>query len=406
MSNVMLVVVMGVSGSGKTTIGTLLAEALGCAFLDADTLHPEANVDAMQQGRALSDADRAPWLAAVHARLRDCFDRTRSLVLACSALKDSYRRVLADGLPITWVYLKGEPDVIRRRLKRRTNHYMRAELLDSQFQALEEPSDAIVVDVVPPPDSIVRSIVLVLRDKPDLRVAEDLTVLSHRAADAVVTVIDDAVRRRGRCSVVLSGGSTPSTLHRLLATSYQTRVPWSLVDVFWGDERYVPHDHELSNYRMARTTLLDHVPCPVDNIHPMPTHFADPDDAARQYQVTLEHYWKRGEPQFDLAVMGMGSDGHTASLFPGSPALHERIRLVVAATVPAQSPRRLTLTFPALARSTHIYFLVSGADKAVALSRVLSGADRDVYPAANVRSAATPVVWWLDRNAASALSFE
>jgi len=402
----MIVMVMGVSGSGKTTIGTLLAEALGCEFLDADVLHPEANVEAMQEGRALTDADREPWLTAIRGRLRHHFDRGQPLVVACSALKHSYRRFLGHGISLTWVYLKGTPEVIGSRLNRRKNHFMSSGLLESQFRALEEPPDAIVADVALAPETVVRHILVKLRDTPDLRVVDDLKVLSQRVADEVVTIIDETVRRRGRCSLVLSGGSTPITLHRLLATSYRGRIPWSLVDVFWADERYVPHDDSHSNYRMARATLLDHVPCPAGNVHPMPTHFPEPDDAARDYQATLERYWKGGTPQLDLVLLGMGPDGHTASLFPGSAALDERIRLVMAATVPAESPRRLTLTFPALARSTQIHFLVSGADKAVALSHVLSGADRVSYPAAGVRSAGRSVVWWVDRNAASALAFE
>src|SRR5262245_25240627 len=137
----MIVVVMGVSGSGKTTIGTLLAEALGCAFQDADVLHPEANVEAMKDGRALTAADRAPWLAAVHNRLLDAFHRGDNLVVACSALKHSYRRVLNRDVAITWVYLGGDPHVIRQRLERRTDHFMKSDLLASQFHALEEPSD-------------------------------------------------------------------------------------------------------------------------------------------------------------------------------------------------------------------------------------------------------------------------
>jgi 6-phosphogluconolactonase len=402
----MLVVVMGVSGSGKTTIGMRLAEALGCAFLDADVLHPDANVDAMKNGRALTDADREPWLTAIHARLRDHFDRGQPLVVACSALKHSYRRVLSHGISVTWVYLKGNPEVIRRRLDRRTNHFMPSALLDSQIRTLEEPVDAITVDIALPPDEMVGKIMLELRDRPDIRVLADLTALSHRVAETVAAIINDTVRHRGRCSLGLSGGSTPVTLHRLLATSYRARIPWSFLDVFWGDERYVPHDDPHSNYRMARETLLDHVPCPAANVYPMPTHFPDPDDAAWDYQATLERYWAGGKPQLDLVLLGMGPDGHTASLFPGSSALDERIRLVMAVTAPAQSPRRLTLTFPAFARSAHIHFLVSGADKAVALSQVLSGADRVLYPAAGVRAAERSVVWWLDRDAASALTFE
>ena len=364
----MLVVVTGVSGSGKTTIGTLLAETFGCGFLDADALHPETNVD--------------PWLTAIHARLLDAFHHGESLVVACSALKDSDRRVLSHGISLTWVYLKGEADT------------------------LEVPADAIVAGIAGSPDAIVQEIVVRLRARPDIRILEDLNVLSVRAAETAVGIINEAVRRNGRCSLVLSGGSTPIPLHRLLATTYRDRIRWSHVEVFWGDERYVPHDDVRSNYRMARETLLDHVPCPAANVHPMPTHFPDPDDAARDYQTTLERYWSGREPQLDLVLLGIGPDGHTASLFPGSVALQETKRLVVAATGPAELPRRLTLTYPALARSAHAHFLVSGSDKAAPLSHVFSGADHTLYPAAGVRPSHGWVVWWLDRDAASALTVE
>jgi 6-phosphogluconolactonase len=399
----MIVVVMGVSGSGKTTIGAMLAKALGCAFLDADSLHPDANVEAMREGRPLSDADRVPWLDAVHARLLDAFHRGDGLVVACSALKRSYRRRLSRSVRITWIHLKGDPDLIRRRLERRTAHFMKSDLLASQFQELEEPTDAIVVDVLPPPEAIVQEILIELRERPDIRVLPDLSALSLRAAEAAVGIINDVVRVRGRCSLVLSGGSTPKPLHRLLASAFRDRIPWPQVEVFWGDERYVPHDDARSNYRMARETLLDHVPCPIANMHPMPTHFSDPDDAARDYQTTLERYFGGEEPRLDLVLLGMGPDGHTASLFPGSAALHEETRWVVAATVPAEPPRRLTMTFPAFARSVQAHFLVAGADKATALGHVLSGsADPTVYPAAGVRTAPQGrLVWWIDRPAAT-----
>jgi 6-phosphogluconolactonase len=142
------------------------------------------------------------------------------------------------------------------------------------------------------------------------------------------------------------------------------------------------------------------VPCPAANIHPMPTDFADPADAARDYETTLERYWAGREPHLDLVLLGMGPDGHTASLFPGLPALDERTRSVVAATVPAEPPLRLTLTLPALALSAEAHFLVSGRDKAQALSQVLSGvADPNLYPAAGVRPSRGKVIWWVDRDA-------
>src|SRR4029079_7970471 len=154
-----IVGVMGVSGSGKTTVGTRLADAMHCAYLEGDALHSPANVEKMSHGIPLTDADRAPWLAAIHARLLDSFRQGESLVVGCSALKRSYRSVLADGIPITWVYLKGSEALIRSRLQRRTGHYMKANMLASQFEALEEPSDALTVDASQSPAAIVQQIV-------------------------------------------------------------------------------------------------------------------------------------------------------------------------------------------------------------------------------------------------------
>jgi carbohydrate kinase (thermoresistant glucokinase family)/Cof subfamily protein (haloacid dehalogenase superfamily) len=160
---VKIVVVMGVAGSGKTTVGTMLADAMHCAFLEGDSLHSAANVEKMSHGLPLTDADRAPWLAAIHARLLDSFRHGESLVVGCSALKQSYRTVLADGIPITWVYLKGSPALIRSRLQHRTGHYMKADMLASQLEALEEPSDALIVDISHSPGAIVEQILAKLR---------------------------------------------------------------------------------------------------------------------------------------------------------------------------------------------------------------------------------------------------
>ena len=158
-----IVVVMGVSGSGKTTVGTMLADAMHCAFLEGDSLHSAANVEKMSHGMPLTDADRAPWLAAIHARLLDSFRHGESLVVGCSALKQSYRTVLVEGVPISWVYLKGSAALIRSRLQHRTGHYMKADMLASQFEALEEPADALIVDVSQPPAAIVEQILADLR---------------------------------------------------------------------------------------------------------------------------------------------------------------------------------------------------------------------------------------------------
>ena len=162
----MIIVVMGVAGSGKTTVGTMLADAMKCPFLEGDSLHSPANIDKMSRGIPLTDGDRAPWLVAIHARLVDAFERGQDLVVACSALDQQYRKVLAEHLSIRWVYLKGSAELIRSRLTHRPHHFMKADMLASQFAALEEPSDALVVDVSAPPGAIVEQILAQLHIPP------------------------------------------------------------------------------------------------------------------------------------------------------------------------------------------------------------------------------------------------
>jgi gluconokinase len=154
----MIIVVMGVAGAGKSSIGQLLASELRCEFLDGDSLHPPANIHKMTVGIPLTDADRVPWLAAIHARIVESFERGRNLVVACSALRQRYRETLANGVSITWVYLKGSEEVIRARLLERQHHFMKAEMLASQFADLEEPTDAIVIDVEMPPSVAAREV--------------------------------------------------------------------------------------------------------------------------------------------------------------------------------------------------------------------------------------------------------
>ena len=154
----MIVVVIGVAGSGKSTIGTMLAKIMNCSFLEGDDLHSTANIAKMSSGSPLTDEDRRPWLAAIHSRIRDSVSRGEDLVVACSALKRQYRQSLAIDVPITWVYLQASKDLIRSRLTRRTSHFMKADMLDSQFEILEEPAGAIVVDASERPDIIVNQI--------------------------------------------------------------------------------------------------------------------------------------------------------------------------------------------------------------------------------------------------------
>ena len=162
-----IVVVMGVAGSGKTTVGTMLAEAMKCQFLEGDSLHSQQNIEKMRRGIPLTDADRAPWLAAIHTRILESFERGLDLVVACSALKQPYRKGLGRSVPITWVYLKGPPSLIRARLRSRPDHFMKAEMLSSQFDALDEPADALVVDVSATPSAIVAHILSQIRRPPE-----------------------------------------------------------------------------------------------------------------------------------------------------------------------------------------------------------------------------------------------
>jgi gluconokinase len=165
-SEARIMTVMGVAGSGKTTVGILLAQALGCAFLEGDSLHSTQNIEKMSHGIPLTDVDRAPWLASIHDRLLNAANSKQSLVVACSALKQQYRDLLSQGVPITWIYLKGSKELIFSRLQQRQHHYMKADMLTSQFAALEEPEDAIIVDATLSPSAVVQYILSQLRAKP------------------------------------------------------------------------------------------------------------------------------------------------------------------------------------------------------------------------------------------------
>jgi 6-phosphogluconolactonase len=238
----------------------------------------------------------------------------------------------------------------------------------------------------------------------DLRISPDLARLSAEAAIVVADRLTAAAAATGAATLVLSGGSTPRALYAVLASEYRDRIPWHAMHVYWGDERYVPATDPASNYRMARECLLDQVPCPAANVHAMPTHLASPADAAAEYESTLKARFAGARPEFDVLLLGVGADGHTASLFPGSPALDERDRWVLAVDAPAESPRRLTLTLPALLHAKTICVLAAGADKAEPLHLALdTPIDPHRWPVSALRRAEGPVIWFCDRNAAARL---
>jgi 6-phosphogluconolactonase len=232
--------------------------------------------------------------------------------------------------------------------------------------------------------------------------------LFQAAAEEVVRAATDAVAQRGRFTIALSGGSTPRNLYTLIAANASATLPWDKMFFFWGDERHVPPESPDSNYRMARESLLSKVPIPPANIFPVPTENPDAAQVAERYEQTLRSFFAAapGEfPRFDLILLGMGPDGHTASLFPETAALQEKSRLVVANWVEKLGGSRITFTLPLLNSARCVAFLVSGTDKAAALHEVLEGnAPADKYPSRLVQPSDGKLIWFVDRAAASELS--
>ena len=232
--------------------------------------------------------------------------------------------------------------------------------------------------------------------------------LFHAAAEEVIGSTTEAVAKRGRFTIALSGGSTPKGLYTLIAANASSTLPWDRMFFFWGDERHVPPDDPDSNYRMVRETLLSKVAIPPANIFPIPAENPDASAAAEAYEQTLRKFFALapGEfPRFDLILLGLGPDGHAASLFPETAALQETSRLVVANWVERLQTSRITLTLPVLNAARSVAFLVSGTDKAAALHEVLEGnAPAEKYPSKLVQPVGGRLIWFVDRAAASQLS--
>lgn len=246
-------------------------------------------------------------------------------------------------------------------------------------------------------------------ERPHVRVFPDTTALFAAAADEFTRAARDAVARHGRYYVALSGGSTPRGLYQLLASpAYHHQVDWAHTYVFWGDERCVPPTDAESNYRMARESLLFHVPVPHEHIFRMPGEDPDPVAAAAHYEQALRRGFALGpneRPRFDLILLGMGPDGHTASLFPHTAALHISDRWVAANAVEKLRATRLTLTLPVLNNAAQVLFLVAGADKADALAAVLEGPRRpDDLPSQLIAPDHGDLLWLVDTAAAAKLT--
>jgi 6-phosphogluconolactonase len=202
-------------------------------------------------------------------------------------------------------------------------------------------------------------------------------------------------------TVALSGGSTPKLMFQVLAGQFRDDVPWSNVHFFWSDERHVPPDHPESNYRMAAEALLSHVPVSANNVHRIRSENPDPAAVASEYEQTIIDATKQTLPRLDLIFLGLGTDGHTASIFPGSEVLNEKERLVAAPYVEKFKSYRITMTLPLLNNGASIVFLVSGAEKAEIVKAVLQGEHK--YPAQAVNPHQGELIWMLDKDAASKL---
>jgi 6-phosphogluconolactonase len=242
----------------------------------------------------------------------------------------------------------------------------------------------------------------------EVRVFGDPEALARAAAEELAGRAEAAVQARNRFTLALSGGHTPLGLYRFLAGPYEPRFAWDHIHLFWGDERDVPADAEASNYGTLQREMLDRMSRRPAGIHPIPATGHDPDAAARAYErelVEFFHLPPGGAPRFDTVLLGLGSDGHTASLFPGTAAVGERRRLVVDNWVEKLSTHRITVTLPLLNASRATVFLVEGEAKAEVLSRVLDGpADAAPLPAQLVEPEDGDLLWLVDRAAASRLA--
>ena len=237
---------------------------------------------------------------------------------------------------------------------------------------------------------------------PDLHVLPTPEDAADATAEYIVLLGERCAQASGRFTVALSGGSTPRRLYERLASQpYASRIPWSGWHVFWGDERCVPPDDPDSNYRMAKEALLDRVPISPANIHRMRGE-TGPGEAAEEYEAVVRDVFQAATPSFDLILLGLGEDGHTASLFPGTQALEERRRLVVGNEVPRLGAHRITFTLPLINEAKVVAFLVTDESKSRTVQRVLEPAPTEpVLPAALVRPAAGSVHWFLTRVAAT-----
>jgi 6-phosphogluconolactonase len=246
-----------------------------------------------------------------------------------------------------------------------------------------------------------------MNTEPHVYIKQSPAGIAYTAAETFVRLARQAASDGRAFYVALSGGSTPKLLYDLLASeTFREEVPWTIVRFFFGDERWVPHTDPQSNYKLANDHLFKPLNISHSNVYPIPTS-GDPESAAARYEHSMRATFELAEgeaPQFDLVFLGMGDEGHTASLFPHTAVLHENERLVAATYVPKLDAQRITLTPVTLTAAAHTIFMVGGASKAQALKQVLEGEHNpDEYPAQLLRNSLGQVTWLVDKEAASLL---
>jgi 6-phosphogluconolactonase len=233
---------------------------------------------------------------------------------------------------------------------------------------------------------------------PELKILPDLPALQRAGADEIIRCAKESIHNKGSFSIALSGGSTPAGMYAMLA---EENLPWDKIQIFFGDERHVPPGDPQSNYGMAYKSLLSKISIPPENVHRVHAEL-DAETAAQQYEDELRSFFHQS-PRFDLILLGMGSEGHTASLFPGSAALKETQRWVAANWIEKLNTWRITFTFPVLNNAAEVLFVVAGHDKAEALKQVLEGDPSDEYPAQRVRPSDGRLLWFVEADAARLL---
>ena len=240
-----------------------------------------------------------------------------------------------------------------------------------------------------------------------VKIFESAGQVAQAAAGHFAATCNEALAGRGRFTVALSGGSTPKILYQLLADPiepFRDQIAWEKIHFFWSDERHVPPDHPESNYRVANEAMLSRVPVVRDRVHRVLSENPNATEAAERYEQILTEVTKESLPRLDLILLGLGSDGHTASIFPGSEVLREKKRLIAAPWVEQFKAYRITMTLPLLNNGASVVFLVCGPEKAAIVKEVLEGRDR--YPAQAVKPANGELLWMLDQAAATELTLQ